>query len=72
MEFDFQVKRSIQFLESKHSVRLIVHLLDEEAEQMALGRRLLRKFISSIDENGVNRTPVRKGLEIACLVLPKQ
>ncbi len=66
------VKRANEFLGSKHSVQVIVHLLDQEDEQMDLGRRVLRKFINLIGENGINRTPVRKGLEVACLILPSQ
>ena len=66
------VKRATDFLGSKHSVHLILHLLDHEAEQQELGRRVLRKFINLIGENGTSRTPVRKGLEVACLILPNQ
>ena len=70
LEFDFKVNRAIQFLGDKHSVQVIVHVLETENGKNGMGHNVLKKFVAQIGNNGVSSRLVPNGTELACVISP--
>jgi translation initiation factor IF-3 len=70
-DYEWKRTRAAEFLEARSKVRLVVSFRGREREHVDLGRRLLERFASDVQELGhVEGTPTFEGRSLTMVLAP--